>query len=283
MASDAFVSSPCGPLAVRDHGGAGPSVLLLHGSGHNLEVWNKVARSIDGQARVVAVDLRGHGWSANDVSFTLPDLAGDVRRVCAAMGLDSPVLVGHSLGGWVALAAAAAGVNTQCLITIEGPVISMETLFRRLGLTPDGGVGGGDALRARAFRGDDGAWLKRLTHAGPPGSVARAVATRAGRRGDDGLMYSYPSPDVLLAAQRCAWQIDPAVTYQQVHVPVTIMLGERLPSMPNPQRFNDLRTMALRSLLAIKGLDVKWLPGGHNLPAECPYAVADAILTATCR
>jgi pimeloyl-ACP methyl ester carboxylesterase len=283
VASDAVIGTPFGSLAVRDYGGSGPPVLLLHGLGHNLEVWRKVTQLIGDRARVVAVDLRGHGKSTYDTPFTLADLADDVTRVCAATSLDHPVLVGHSLGGWAALAAAAGGLPTRSLITVEGPVMSMETLFRGLGMTPDGGAGGADLLESTAFRGDDAAWNKRLDRAGPPGSIARAVAARGMHRGDDGLWWALPLPATLVAAQRCIWQIDPAVAYLEVDTPVTLLLGEKSAQIPNSESFREIRHQALAPLLANQRLEVRWAAGGHHLPVECPWDVADAIRAAAAR
>jgi pimeloyl-ACP methyl ester carboxylesterase len=57
---------------------------------------------------VLAVDLRGHGGSdAPEQRYTMQLLAADVRWMCAQLGVERPVVVGHSLGGLVALELAA--------------------------------------------------------------------------------------------------------------------------------------------------------------------------------
>lgn len=279
MVDDVFIDTGHGKLAVRDYGGQGPSVLLLHGASHNLEVWRDVVAAIDGHCRVVSADLRGHGWSALDTSFTLTDLAQDVALVSKAMQLGRPVLVGHSLGGWVALAAATPGA--RALITIDGPVLSNEAVFRGLNLEPDGGAGGEDLLRAKAFCGDETAWAQRLEAAGPPGSVARTVAARARLRLGDGLLHARPLPDEAIAAQRCAWEIDPAIVYARTGIPTTLVLAMTPPAVEKPERFQELRRAAAKSLMRENALlDAVWLPGGHHLPVECPAEVAEIILTA---
>jgi pimeloyl-ACP methyl ester carboxylesterase len=280
MTKEALVASRSGWLAVRDHGGTGPPVVLLHGAGHNLEVWRKVIDIIGGRARVVSTDLRGHGWSTADAPFTLADLAGDAVRVCAATMLDRPVLVGHSLGGWVALVAAAAEANARSLVVVDGPVASMDVMFRGLGLTPDDGAGGADELEASAFRGDDAAWTKRLDACGSPGSVMRAVAERGRLRDAEGLFYARPVPATLLAAQQCVWQIDPATAYRQVRIPVKILLATRMGNIANPQRFNEIQRRAADSLADIEGVEVSRVRSGHHMPVECPGPVADAVLNA---
>lgn len=98
----------------------GPPVMLLHGITLGAAVWPyQLADLADDGFRVVAVDLRGHGLSAGrevpvpgdgtdrrqagPADLTLERLAADVAEVISAMGLDGLTLVGHSMGGMVAL------------------------------------------------------------------------------------------------------------------------------------------------------------------------------------
>jgi pimeloyl-ACP methyl ester carboxylesterase len=110
-------------LTVRDHGGAGTPVLLLHGlAGHSGE-WDAVAEAL-GEYRVIALDQRGHGASERrpaDVSRAA--YVADVTAVIDALGLHAPVLVGQSLGGHTAMLAAAAHPGrVRALVMIEaGP------------------------------------------------------------------------------------------------------------------------------------------------------------------
>lgn len=102
------VVGPAGRLAVVDHGGSGPDVLLLHGANRNLMDWEVLRPHLAG-LRLVAMDLRGHGLSGtpphNDYGFD--GLLADVDAVCKRFGLTSPVVVGHSLGGAIAVRCAA--------------------------------------------------------------------------------------------------------------------------------------------------------------------------------
>ena len=88
---------PGGELAVFDHGGSGPDVLLVHSVCHSSPVWDDVIAALGGQARLVTVDLRGHGHStapAGDVD----EIPADLVRVVEALELRRPVLVGHDVG-----------------------------------------------------------------------------------------------------------------------------------------------------------------------------------------
>lgn len=86
-------------IAVRDHGGDGPPVVLLHGAGGDMSVWDALAPRLT--ARAVAMDLRGHGRSGDgpwDWDAVLDDLSAVIDHV----GPTAPAVVGHSLGGILA-------------------------------------------------------------------------------------------------------------------------------------------------------------------------------------
>ena len=96
-------------LHARDWGGGGQAVLLLHGLASNARIWDGVASRLAGAGlRVAALDLRGHGGSDQpDHRYDFPSVARDLAAALAGLGLERPVLVGHSWGANVALQFAA--------------------------------------------------------------------------------------------------------------------------------------------------------------------------------
>jgi pimeloyl-ACP methyl ester carboxylesterase len=91
-------------FAVRDEG-RGPAMVLLHGFPLANEIWDAQAAALVPSARVVRFDLRGLGISAATPGpYLMEALAGDVLEIIDALGIERAVLVGHSLGGYVALA-----------------------------------------------------------------------------------------------------------------------------------------------------------------------------------
>jgi esterase len=111
--------------------GAGPAVAVLHGlfgSGRN---WTTIGRSLAARHRVLLCDLRNHGASpwADDMSY--PDMAEDVRALLAARGLSRAALLGHSLGGKVAMTMALAWPEEVArLVVVDiAPVVYPPTLM----------------------------------------------------------------------------------------------------------------------------------------------------------
>jgi pimeloyl-ACP methyl ester carboxylesterase len=96
-------------LHARDWGGRGPAVVLLHGLASNARIWDGVAPRLTGTGRrVVALDQRGHGGSEQpDSGYDFATVCRDLEAALAGLGLDRPVVVGHSWGANVALQYAA--------------------------------------------------------------------------------------------------------------------------------------------------------------------------------
>lgn len=88
--------------------GGSPAIVFLHGAGGSHENWQKQLHALAPRGNAVAVDLPGHGKSGGDGHRTIAAYRDFVDRLLAALGLDRPVLVGHSMGGAIVQAMALA-------------------------------------------------------------------------------------------------------------------------------------------------------------------------------
>ena len=82
-----------------DDYGAGPAVVLVHGHTFDRRMWAEQVGPLSRAYRVVCPDQRGHGRSESPADgHTLPQFAADLSALIAALGLERPALVGHSMG-----------------------------------------------------------------------------------------------------------------------------------------------------------------------------------------
>lgn len=92
-------------LGYDDHGSGRPLV-LVHGYPHNRSLWAEQSQALADAARVLAVDLRGHGESdAPDGPYSMDVFADDCARLLDVIGIHQPVVFGGlSMGGYVTFA-----------------------------------------------------------------------------------------------------------------------------------------------------------------------------------
>ncbi|GCE28106.1 hypothetical protein KDA_35900 [Dictyobacter alpinus] len=117
-------------IAVRDFGGSGPPVVLLHGGGRNLCDWYRTVPFLHPYHRVVALDLRSHGYSTPyEGRRQFEDDVNDLEAVIAHVGLDNPFVIGHSLGGLVATLYGARYPDCRGVVNLDGIGVSLPSTF----------------------------------------------------------------------------------------------------------------------------------------------------------
>jgi lipase len=114
-------------LAVYEWPGAGRPVLFCHATGFHARIWDQVIahfRELGCENRCIAFDARGHGRSGKPAPpYHWRDLGADMAALAEALGMESAVGVGHSLGGHSVTLAAALRPDAFGALVLLDPVI----------------------------------------------------------------------------------------------------------------------------------------------------------------
>lgn len=108
--------------------GEGAPVVLLHGLASNARIWELVAHRLAGRWRVLAFDQRGHGRSDKPAfGYDFATLVDDLSTALGQLGVERPLVVGHSWGGNVALDYAVNGSpRPRALALVDGGFIELS-------------------------------------------------------------------------------------------------------------------------------------------------------------
>lgn len=252
----------------------GPPILFLHGLSSNARYWDRVARHITGR-RLVALDQRGHGLTGRPPrSPMLPDgyvmaaLVEDAAFLVSQLGLERPVVAGHSWGATVALELVGTRPGLASgLVFIDGPVQSAANLFsweeaQRI-MQPPLPRFATFADAADASKTDfQGAWDDDLEEF----VKARIV--------DDGgeLVLTLTGP-VRFELLRGLYESQPDMLWPAVDVPAAALLALR--SFARISRSTDSGVNRL-GVIAPE-VEVKWFDTPHDIPLYMPVEVASEI------
>jgi len=135
------------PLFYREEGSGGPPILLVHGWCCDHTYMAPQIEHLARAHRVIAPDLSGHGRSdASAQLYTMRGFADELAWLASHLGLDRPVVIGHSMGGGIALELAARHPDVPAAIAMLDStiVVSAERRARMEALLP--------AFRAPGYR-----------------------------------------------------------------------------------------------------------------------------------
>jgi 2-(acetamidomethylene)succinate hydrolase len=253
-------------LCVRDRGpvGAGPPVVLLHGTTAHLGVWDEVVARLGPGVRTLAVDQRGHGRSARPpgARYGAEEYCADVAALLRGLGEGPAVVAGHSLGARnaVVLGARHPELVAGVVAVDYTPFVEPEVL---------------DALHTRV-RGGDRAFSSvrdvedylRERYPLLPDAAVRRRARYGYRRAEDGWRPLADPDAMVLTVEGLRPDFD--AECRDVRVPVTLIRGEHS-RIVSPRAFDATRRLRpdLRAV-QLPGLD-------HYVPEEDPAAVAREI------
>ena len=110
--------------AFAETGSGSPPIVLVHGWTCNHTYFAPQRDHFSSRHRVVSVDLRGHGQSDKPKGpYTIAGFADDLAWLCRELGLDKPVVIGHSMGGMAAIELAARHAELpSAIVACDSPV-----------------------------------------------------------------------------------------------------------------------------------------------------------------
>ena len=276
--NDCYIDLRGLPFHYRDWGGDGRPVLLLHGLASTCHIWDLVAPLLAADFRVVALDQRGHGLSAQvEDGFDFATVSRDAAALIAALGWERPVIVGHSWGADVALELAAAQPGlTAGLIFVDGGTIepsarpgwTLEQAREDMappiftGFTPD-------MMRERVMSG---------ARFGPNPSEAVVEAVLSNFRVlEDGTIQANLRRENHLRIIDALWDHKPSQLYPTLQCPVLMLPARQSTPDAHDRRFRREESIAkAASLLPVS--KTVWLEDSiHDVPLQRPELVAKAI------
>ncbi|HHS83188.1 MAG TPA: alpha/beta hydrolase, partial [Devosia sp.] len=129
MSEPTIIDGPEGRKIAYRRAGSGSSVLLLHGITEGSETFLPVIDNLAADHDVVAIDMAGHGLSSAPEIVGLEQMAMDAGLLVQTLGLENPLLVGHSYGAIIAAALASNGLGCGAVLVDQAFELSA---FREL-------------------------------------------------------------------------------------------------------------------------------------------------------
>jgi pimeloyl-ACP methyl ester carboxylesterase len=237
-------------LVVRDSAGEGKPVVLIHGLGLGQRSWDRVAPRLSAEGlRVVSYDQRGHGGSDVAGDYSPFAFEKDLATVLEGLGLEKPILVGHSLGATVALNYAASHKSCAGVVCVEGGLPlelpsadweSMEAEMRR------------PLLRLAA-------WAMK---------VARL-----------GTKLSFDELRRVVEVHDDLRQSELNGIHRRITCPIVMVMGSQADPTPQGEEIREAVREGVRDLQERHPrVRVEWFPCGHNVPLERPVELAELIV-----
>jgi pimeloyl-ACP methyl ester carboxylesterase len=236
-------------LVVRDSGGEGKPVVLIHGLGLGQRSWGRVAPRLSSEGlRVVSYDQRGHGGSDAADDYSPVAFEEDLAAVLEGLQLEKEMLVGHSLGAMTALVYEASHKSCTGVVCVEG------------GLPLELPSADWESMEAEMQRP-----LLRL-------AVWAMKVTRLGTK------LSFDELRRVVEEHDEVRKSELEGVYRCITCPVLMVMVAQADPTPQGEEICAAVCAGVRDLQHTHPrVKVEWLPCGHNIPLERPAELAELI------
>ena len=245
----------------RAHDPALPGVVLVHGAGMNRTIFQLQTRYLAHHGyRVAAVDLPGHGGSDGPPLETIPEMGAWLVEVIAELEFGAAHVIGHSMGTFVGIEAAAQRPEAVASLVLVGTAAAMPVHPELLDAAMNDVPHASNLMSSWSF--------------GAPAHIGRHATPGIWNIGSARALLDTSRPDSLgidmAACNAYRTSLDAAAA---VTCPVTYILGA-MDKMTPSKKATDL-------IAATAGATVVTVPGaGHMLMTEAPDATREAMVAA---
>jgi 3-oxoadipate enol-lactonase len=187
--------------------GKGTPLVLLHGYPLDHHLWDDVAPLLEDTFDLILPDLRGFGESTTvDSAFTVDDYASDIAGLLDQLGIQKTAIVGHSMGGYVALAFArlyperVSGLGLVSSQVLADPPDRKEGRYKSAADVSDKGIGGVVETMTPKFTSDERlqAFARESMERQQPAAFIGALKAMAERMDSTPLLSSFKFPVVII-------------------------------------------------------------------------------------
>jgi len=239
-----------------------PVLLFVHGWASSSRMWREAMEALAGDFQCLAPDLPGFGESERPPAgwYTLPNYLRFLHGFCDSLGIRQAHLVGHSMGGTIALGLAADAPERVDRLVAVNPVVTGKVWLNM-------GRFAGSPLRRAMLTAARALWpvaINPVISWSLQGDLATSPGMR--RRRED---LAKSAPDAVLSGIRAVVTSDISVRLAAISAPTLVMIGEHDTTVPPSE--------GRLAADLIGGAALKYFAAGHLPSDEQPDEFAEAL------